>query len=105
MPDARPHLLLTNDDGADSPLFELLVETMAEYADLSIAVPAREQSWQGKSMTRHGDISVTAIQVAGQPGYAIDGTPADCVNIALYNLLERKPDLVCYACNLGAGFW
>lgn len=101
MSKVRPHLLLTNDDGADSPLFELLIETMAAYADLSIAVPAQEQSWKGKSMTRHGDISVVETEIAGQPGYAIDGTPADCVNIALYNLLERKPDLVVSGINVG----
>ncbi len=101
MPQARPHLLLTNDDGADSPLFELLVETMAEYAELSIAVPAREQSWKGKSMTRHGDISVVETQIAGHSGYTVEGTPADCVNIALYNLLDRKPDLVVSGINVG----
>lgn len=101
MPDARPHLLLTNDDGADSPLFELLIETMAEYAELSIAVPAQEQSWKGKSMTRHGDISVVETQIAGHAAYTISGTPADCVNIALYNLLERKPDLVVSGINVG----
>jgi len=101
MQTAKPHLLLTNDDGADSPLFELLIETMADYADLSIAVPAREQSWKGKSMTRHGDISVVTREIAGHSAYEIDGTPADCVNIALYNLLEHKPDLVVSGINVG----
>lgn len=98
---ARPHFLVTNDDGADSPLFELLIETLSAYADLSIAVPAREQSWQGKSMTRHGDIDVTRIKVAGHESFAIDGTPADCVNIALHNLLDKKPDLVVSGINVG----
>ena len=98
---ARPHFLVTNDDGADSPLFELLIETLSEYAELSIAVPAREQSWQGKSMTRHGDIEVTHTKIAGHKAFAIDGTPADCVNIALYNLLDKKPDLVVSGINVG----
>ena len=97
----RPYILLTNDDGADSPLFALLIETMTEYADLSIAVPAREQSWQGKSMTRHGDVVVESVEIAGHQAYTIDGTPADCVNIALYNLLDRKPDLVVSGINVG----
>lgn len=97
----RPHLLLTNDDGADSPLFELLITAMRPYGDLSIAVPAREQSWQGKSMTRHGDVGVTHTEIAGESAWAIDGTPADCVNIALYNLLDRQPDLVISGINVG----
>jgi len=98
---ARPHLLLTNDDGIDSPLFELLIQALLPYGELSIAVPAHEQSWQGKSMTRHGEVSVQRTQIAGQPAYAISGTPADCVNIAIYNLLDKKPDLVVSGINVG----
>ena len=94
-------VLLTNDDGRDSPLFSLLVNVLRDYADLSIAVPAREQSWQGKSMTRHGHVGVEQIDVAGHPAWSIDGTPADCVNIALYNLLEARPDLVVSGINIG----
>ncbi len=97
----RPHLLLTNDDGIDSPLFELLIQALLPYGDLSIAVPAHEQSWQGKSMTRHGEVSVQSVQIAGQPAYSIGGTPADCVNIAIYNLLDEKPDLVVSGINVG----
>lgn len=97
----KPHLLLTNDDGIDSPLFELLIKALLPYGELSIAVPAQEQSWQGKSMTRHGDVTVQSIEIAGQPAYAIGGTPADCINIALYNLLEKKPDLVISGINVG----
>lgn len=101
MATTRPHLLLTNDDGVDSPLFELLIKALAPYGNLTIAVPAKEQSWQGKSMTRHGHVDVESIEIAGHPAYAIDGTPADCVNIALYNLLDSTPDLVVSGINVG----
>ena len=101
MPQPRPHLLLTNDDGIDSPLFELLIKALLPYGDLTIAVPAKEQSWQGKSMTRHGHVDVQETEIAGQPAFAIGGTPADCVNIALYNLLDSKPDLVVSGINVG----
>ena len=97
----RLRVLLTNDDGRDSPLFTLLVNVLRDYADLSIAVPAQEQSWQGKSMTRHGHVGVEQVDVAGHPAWSIDGTPADCVNIALYNLLETRPDLVVSGINIG----
>jgi len=52
-------------------------------------------------MTRHGEVSVEDTQIAGQPAWAISGTPADCVNIALYNLLDSKPDLVVSGINVG----
>ena len=101
MTNTRPHLLLTNDDGIDSPLFELLIKALQPYGDLSIAVPAIEQSWKGKSMTRHGHVKVQETEIAGQPAFAINGTPADCVNVALHNLLDRKPDLVLSGINVG----
>jgi len=73
---SRPHLLLTNDDGLDSPLFELLIEALSDFGELSIAVPAEEQSWQGKSMTRHGHVNVERTQIAGHDAYAAALTSA-----------------------------
>ncbi len=95
------HILLTNDDGLDSPLFLNAVELLANYADLTIAVPAQEQSWKGKSMTRVGKVGVQQTEVGGHAAYAITGTPADCVNIAIYNLMRKPPDLVVSGINVG----
>ena len=97
----RPHILLTNDDGADSPLFVLTIEALSQLGELSIAVPASEQSWRGKSMSRVGTVRVEQIELAGLPAYSIAGTPADCVNIALHNLLDRRPDVVVSGANIG----
>ena len=63
---ARPHLLVTNDDGIDSPFFATAIDVLADYGDLTIAVPAQEQSWKGKSMTRLGRVDVARAQVAGR---------------------------------------
>jgi len=57
-------------------------------------------------MTRHGEVSCAEIEIAGHPAYAVGGTPADCVNIALYNLLPElldlpQPDLVVSGINVG----
>ena len=95
------HILLTNDDSHDSPLFLLAIEILKGLGDVTIVVPAQEQSWQGKSMTRYGGVAVSDIELAGTPAYAVTGTPADCVNIGLYNLLSTVPDIVVSGVNLG----
>ncbi|MEM7219644.1 MAG: 5'/3'-nucleotidase SurE [Pseudomonadota bacterium] len=97
------HVLVTNDDGADSPLFRLLLEWLAPRVRLTIAAPASEQSWRGKSMTRHGEIETAEQIIAGQPATLVTGTPADCVNLGLYNLCSAadRPDLVISGINVG----
>ena len=95
------HILLTNDDSHDSPLFLLAIEMLKHYGDLTIVVPAEEQSWQGKSMTRYGPLYVDKIDLHGTPAYSVTGTPADCVNLAIYNLMDAKPDIVVSGVNLG----
>ena len=71
------------------------------YGDVTVVVPAQEQSWKGKSMTRHGPLYVDHIDVHGYQALAVSGTPADCVNLAIYNLLDERPDLVVSGVNLG----
>ena len=94
-------ILLTNDDSHDSPLFLIAIELLKAYGELTIVVPAEEQSWQGKSMTRYGPLYVDKIDLHGTPAYSVTGTPADCVNLALYNLMDSKPDIVVSGVNLG----
>lgn len=97
----RPHILLTNDDGIESPFFEIAIEQFTELGDISIVVPAHEQSWKGKSMTRVGAVHAEPTEVAGHPAYAVTGTPADCVSLGIHNLLDRRPDLVVSGINVG----
>jgi 5'-nucleotidase len=97
----RPHILLTNDDSHDSPLFHFAIDALRDLGELSVVVPATEQSWKGKSMTRHGPLYVEQILVHEHPAWSVTGTPADCVNLALYNLLDRKPDIVVSGINIG----
>jgi len=94
-------ILLTNDDSHDSPLFLIAIELLKAYGDLTIVVPAEEQSWQGKSMTRYGPLYVDKIDLHGTPAFSVTGTPADCVNLAIYNLMDAKPDIVVSGVNLG----
>ena len=94
-------ILLTNDDSHDSPLFLMIIEMLKHQGEVTVVVPAEEQSWRGKSMTRYGALYVERIDLHGTPAYAVTGTPADCVNLAVYNLLPEPPDIVVSGVNLG----
>ncbi|MEE2988633.1 MAG: 5'/3'-nucleotidase SurE [Verrucomicrobiota bacterium] len=100
----KPHALVTNDDGIESAFLHRLVEALLPHFRVSVAAPVLEQSWTGRSMTRHGELE--AIQSSsyfpdGVEAWAISGTPTDCVNIALGNLLPRMPDVVLSGINIG----
>ena len=94
-------ILLTNDDSHDSPLFHYTIEALKLLGDVDIVVPAEEQSWKGKAMTRIGAVGAERIDLHGAPAWSVTGTPADCVNLAIHNLLDQKPDLVVSGTNIG----
>jgi 5'-nucleotidase len=94
-------ILLTNDDSHDSPLFLLAIQILKDLGDLEIVVPAEEQSWKGKSMTRFGTLYTDRIDLHGTSAWSVSGTPADCVNLAIYNLLDAPPDIVVSGINIG----
>jgi 5'-nucleotidase len=94
-------ILLTNDDSHDSPLFLLAINVLKDLGELTVVVPSEEQSWKGKSMTRFGELYVDRIELAGTPAWSVSGTPADCVNLAIYNLMDQPPDVVFSGINIG----
>ncbi|MGI6524211.1 MAG: 5'/3'-nucleotidase SurE [Bdellovibrionota bacterium] len=97
-------ILLTNDDGYNALLFQILVANLKEQtwiSDLQIAVPAKEQSWRGTSMSGHGVIHLQEGEVSGCKAILIDGTPADCVDWGVHNLFQDKPDFVISGVNCG----
>ncbi|MFT4561941.1 MAG: 5'-nucleotidase [Gammaproteobacteria bacterium] len=94
-------ILLTNDDSHDSPLFHFTIEALRLIGDVEVVVPAEEQSWKGKAMTRVGALYTDRIDLHGSPAWSVTGTPADCVNLAVHNLLEHRPDVVVSGTNIG----
>src|SRR5271168_2100288 len=94
-----PKILLTNDDGYQAAGLRALVEALADFATVSIVAPSREQSGAAQSLTLRQPIVCNQI---GEREWAIDGTPADCVIVALHKLLPEKPDLVISGINHGA---
>jgi 5'-nucleotidase len=97
-----PVILVTNDDGIDSHFLRMLVEALrAGGFSPVVAAPAGEQSWISRALSRRRHVEVTAHPEFGGPAWTIDGTPTDCVNIALGHLLEKRPAAVVSGINLG----
>jgi len=94
-----PHILLTNDDGIHAEGLRALAEALGGIATVSIVAPSQEQSGTAQSLTLRQPI---ICHPAGERQWAVDGTPADCVIVALHKLLPEKPDLVISGINHGA---
>jgi len=96
-------LLVTNDDGIKSLfLHELIAALQAAGHELYIVAPVNEQSWTGASKTRSRPVKSTAVNHGFScPTWVTDGTPSDCVNIALAHLLPERVDGVVSGMNVG----
>src|SRR5215467_1902907 len=93
------HILLTNDDGYQAEGLRAVAVELADFAAVSIVAPSREQSGAAQSLTLRQPIVCNRI---AEREWAIDGTPADCVIVALHKLLPERPDLVISGINFGA---
>ena len=95
--------LVTNDDGIASVfLHELVRALLAAGHALSVVAPKTEQSWIGAAKSRNRAVSSErADRGFGCPTWVVDGTPSDCVNIALAHLVDQRPDAVVSGINLG----
>jgi len=93
------HILLTNDDGIHAAGLQALAAELASFATISIVAPHREQSGTAQSLTLRNPIICNKV---GERQWAVEGTPADAVIVALHRLLPEKPDLVISGINAGA---
>lgn len=97
--------LVTNDDGIECVFLHELVHALRSAGHtLAIVAPKHEQSWTGASKSRNRSVHTTVSDSGlGCPTWIVDGTPSDCVNIALDHLLPRdfKPDAVISGINIG----
>ncbi len=91
-------ILVTNDDGVRSEGIRALAEALAPLGDVVTVAPAREVSAIGHALTLHQPLRLEHIR---DSIYALDGTPTDCVNIAVAAVLKGLPDLVVSGINRG----
>ena len=91
-------ILVTNDDGVYSPGIQILAKRLRNLDEVVIVAPDRERSAAGHSMTLHRPLLIEEVK---QSVYSVNGTPTDCVNIAVKGLLKEAPRLVVSGINKG----
>lgn len=91
-------ILLTNDDGYFSTGIQSLKEYLSKDYDVYIAAPDNEKSAVSMALTINRPLRIQQVR---EKEFAIDGTPVDCVNVALQKILPRRPDMVVSGLNLG----
>src|SRR3954453_14418210 len=92
-------ILVTKDDGIYAPGIIALAEALRKIAEVAVVAPDREQSAIGHAITLHHPLRAQRI---AERMFAVTGTPTDCVNLGIHNLLEYRPDLVVSGINRGA---
>ncbi|MFA5535895.1 MAG: 5'/3'-nucleotidase SurE [Bacillota bacterium] len=96
------YILLTNDDGIMADGIQSLRKACERIADVVMVAPDRERSASGHGITMHKPLRVEESSYGNSPGFAVSGTPADCVKLALEKLLVKTPDLVISGINKGS---
>lgn len=97
-----PKVLLTNDDGITAPPLVLLRDALADLAKVWVVAPDRERSAASHALTLHKPLRLTPLRVDGSDlGYCVNGTPADCVFLAVKTLIPGGPDFVVSGINAG----
>ena len=100
---ARRHILITNDDGIDSDALPPLSEALSELGDVDVIVPERNWSGASHSITLFRPLRVRATKLRnGHAAYMTDGSPTDCVRLAVLGFLKHRPDIVVSGINRGA---
>lgn len=100
----KPLILVTNDDGITAPGIRALIEVAKSLGDVVVVAPEGPQSGMGHAITINSTLRCDQIHVddGEQTEYSCSGTPVDCVKIAVYNILDRKPDLCLSGINHGS---
>lgn len=92
-------ILLSNDDGYFAPGIAALAEALQDLADITVVAPERDRSGASNSLTLDRPLS---LRRATNGFYFVNGTPTDCVHLAVTGMLEHQPDMVVSGINHGA---
>ncbi|MBK9595982.1 MAG: 5'/3'-nucleotidase SurE [Rhodocyclales bacterium] len=92
-------ILLSNDDGYFAPGIEVLAKTLSDLAEITVVAPERDRSGASNSLTLDRPLR---LRQAANGFYFVNGTPTDCVHLAVTGMLEHLPDMVISGINLGA---
>lgn len=92
------NILLSNDDGFNAPGINLLRDHLSQFASVLTIAPDRDRSGSSNSLTLETPLRITE---RGEQFYSVNGTPTDCVHLALTGLYEEEPDIVVSGINSG----
>ncbi len=92
-------ILVSNDDGYQAPGLLRLVAALSELAEITVVAPDRDRSGASNSLSLKNPLYVTQHD---NGFYSVEGTPTDCVHLAITGLLEQEPDMVVSGINSGA---
>ena len=92
-------ILISNDDGINSPGLRALEKALQDIGQVWVVAPDRERNAIGRALTLHRPLRVEKISARR---FAVNGTPSDCVNLAINGLLPAKPSLLVSGINKGA---
>ncbi len=95
---ARPRILVTNDDGIASPGIRALATALRVLGEVWVVAPDRERTAVGHAVTLHKPLRITKM---GPRVFMVNGTPADCINLALAKVLPKRPSLIVSGINRG----
>jgi 5'-nucleotidase len=101
----KMRILISNDDGIGAPGLAALAAAVEDLGEVFVVAPDSPQSAAGHSITLRRPLRIQYVRLPGEPsleGVAVDGRPADCVRLAIRNLLPQRPDLVLSGVNAGA---
>ena len=94
-------ILITNDDGIDSPGLFALKRALGGLGDVHVVAPDRNRTGSARSITMRAPLWVEERTLAdGSVGHCTDGTPVDCVRLAALGFLDRRPDIIVSGINL-----
>ncbi len=99
----NPHILITNDDGIDSPGLLALKRALGRVGRVTVIAPDHNWSAAGHSKTMHKPLRINRVRLAdGDYAFSTDGAPSDCVALAILGFLPERPDLVVSGINKGS---
>lgn len=93
------HILLSNDDGYFAPGLACLAASLSEIAQVTVVAPERDRSGASNSLTLDRPLN---LRKAANGFYFVNGTPTDCVHLAVTGMLDQLPDMVISGINAGA---
>lgn len=99
----RPLILVSNDDSYTANGVKVLIETLVQYGDVVAICPEYPQSGKSMALTVNEPLRITPLpDYMGAKMYKVNGSPVDCIKLAMHTVLPRPADLVCAGINHGS---